>query len=273
MAESVKAAAEKPNDSILGGLSRDFFPIVILGFVLAATVTLLTTDFLEMRRGAPANELDRRSGPVVVPPPRDGDQVRPYLRRARPVAPGREPPPGVRVPSNGSPMTFTLAGGKLFAEGMITAGTFAEFERTIDGLPEDVVRKGMEVVLHSPGGVVQEALGLAERLRKEGMHTRVRADAYCASSCPIVFASGVKRIAEDNSWIGVHRVYVDPGIFGSLDEGVGQAQQVAAEVQQTLDDFGVDPLVWTHAMRTPKESLYFFTADELTDLKLATRVE
>jgi hypothetical protein len=40
-----------------------------------------------------------------------------------------------------------------------------------------------------------------------------------------------------------------------------------------LSDFGVDPLVWTRAMSTPKEKLYLFTPEEMTALKLATKVE
>jgi hypothetical protein len=33
---------------------------------------------------------------------------------------------------------------------------------------------------------------------------------------------------------------------------------------------GVDPEVWIHAMETPKEKLFYFTADSLIRLKLAT---
>ena len=49
--------------------------------------------------------------------------------------------------------------------------------------------------------------------------------------------------------------------------------QVSAGAQNLLVEFGVDPRVWTHAMSTPKESLYLFTPEELAELKLATKVE
>jgi hypothetical protein len=52
-----------------------------------------------------------------------------------------------------------------------------------------------------------------------------------------------------------------------------QAQMVGAETQDLLNGFGVDPLVWTRAMSTPKESLYLFTPEEMLELKLATEVE
>ena len=170
-------------------------------------------------------------------------------------------------------MTFTRDGERLVGEGTITLGTTDAFDRALSQLPEDVKPGSLELKLHSPGGVVHEAVALARRIREEGISTRVDADGYCASSCPILFAAGTGRTASKDGWIGVHRVYVDGGLFGNLDDGVGEAQRIAAEVQDLLDGFGVDPMVWTHAMRTPKESLYFFTPTELRDLKLATKVE
>lgn len=170
-------------------------------------------------------------------------------------------------------MTFESDGATIRARGTITAGTADAFERALAALPGDVRADRLELVLHSPGGVVPEAVRLARRIREAGLSTRVDGGGYCASSCPIVFAAGVRRSASAQAWIGVHRVYVDAGIFGNIDDGIGEAQRVAAQVQDLLNGFGVDPLVWTHAMRTPKHSLYFFTPQELEKLKLATRVE
>ena len=52
-----------------------------------------------------------------------------------------------------------------------------------------------------------------------------------------------------------------------------QGQRVSAEAQTLLSELGVDPLMWTHAMQTPRDRLYLFTPKELTDLKLATQIE
>ena len=79
--------------------------------------------------------------------------------------------------------------------------------------------------------------------------------------------------ADATSWIGVHQVFALTTAFGSLADGMEQAQVVSAEAQDLLKGFGVDPLVWTRAMATPKEKLYLFTPDELIQLKLATTVE
>ncbi|MEM6664922.1 MAG: hypothetical protein AAF638_00815, partial [Pseudomonadota bacterium] len=115
-----------------------FFVTAMLGFVLLATAGLLTVDFLEMR-GSAAASVDRRTGPVLMRPPSDGDQVRPYLPRARPVAPGRMPPDGVEGPSisETAPMTFVRKGDMIRAEGTIAAGTVAKFDLMVDILSRD----------------------------------------------------------------------------------------------------------------------------------------
>jgi hypothetical protein len=130
-----------------------------------------------------------------------------------------------------------------------------------------------EIVLHSPGGSVTDATEIARLIRDKGLDTRILADGYCASSCPLIFAGGVKRFADATSWIGVHQVFALTTAFGSLAQGMEEAQIVSAEAQDLLAGFGVDPLVWTRAMATPKEKLYLFTPEEMIELKLATKVE
>jgi hypothetical protein len=71
----------------------------------------------------------------------------------------------------------------------------------------------------------------------------------------------------------VHQVFALTTAFGSLADGMEQAQLVSAEAQGLLVEFGVDARVWMHAMSTPKEKLYLFTSEGLLELKLATKVE
>jgi hypothetical protein len=160
--------------------------------------------------------------------------------------------------------------GDAFAEGTITPGTadaFAAF------LASDRGKGVTDIVLHSPGGSVTDAAAMAHTIRDAHLDTRILPDGYCASSCPLVFAAGVKRFADATSWIGVHQVFALTTAFGSLADGMEQAQMVSAEAQNLLKEFGVDPLVWTRAMATQKEKLYLFTPEELIELKLATKVE
>jgi hypothetical protein len=234
--------------------------------------------FLDLREQMQAEGFDPfglpSTSPVKMERPARDNQIRPYLPATRPVAPDETSErlhARPREESEAAPMRFRLGThGDAFAEGTITPGTadaLAAF------LASDRAKDVSEIVLHSPGGSVTDATAMAHIIRERKLDTRILADGYCASSCPLVFAAGVKRIADATSWIGVHQVFALTTAFGSLADGMEQAQMGSAEAQDLLKNFGVDPLVWTRAMATPKEKLYLFTPQELTELKLATKVE
>ncbi len=239
------------------------------------TVAVLLLDLRTlMVNGANASAGLPALSPVRMERPERDNQIRPYLPATRPMAPDETSErlqSRPREESEAAPMRFRLGThGAAFAEGTITPGTadaFAEF------LEEERSAGVKEIVLHSPGGSVNDAEEMAHTIRDLGLDTRVLADGYCASSCPLIFAGGVKRFADKTSWIGVHQVFALTTAFGSLADGMEQAQVVSAEAQRMLAGFGVDPLVWTRAMSTPKEKLYLFTPEEMTALKLATQVE
>jgi len=212
--------------------------------------------------------------PVTMERPERDNQIRPYLPLTRPMAPDETSKRLLSRPreeTEAAPMRFRLgAHGDAFAEGTITPGTadaFAAF------LAADRGKAVTEIVLHSPGGSVTDATAMAHLIREARLDTRILPDGYCASSCPLVFAAGVRRVADATSWIGVHQVFALTTAFGSLADGMEQAQMVSADAQDLLQSFGVDPLVWTRAMGTPKEKLYLFTPEELVKLKLATSIE
>ncbi len=243
--------------------------------LLALTMAALFADF----RSLMAEDASGSAGlpalsPVKMERPARDNQIRPYLPATRPMAPDETSERLLSRPreeSEAAPMQFRLGThGDAFAEGTITPGTAAAFA---EFLSEQRAAGVTEIVIHSPGGSVNEATEMAHTIRDQGLDTRVLPDGYCASSCPLVFAAGVKRFADKTSWIGVHQVFALTTAFGSLADGMEEAQVVSAEAQDLLAGFGVDPLVWTRAMSTPKEKLYLFTPEELVQLKLATKVE
>jgi hypothetical protein len=54
-------------------------------------------------------------------------------------------------------------------------------------------------------------------------------------------------------------------------DGMEDGQRISAQCQKYLRDMGIDLAVWIHAMETPNDELYYFKADELLSLKLATQ--
>lgn len=158
------------------------------------------------------------------------------------------------------------ADGRLEATGTITPGTAARFA-------EEIEKRGSyvkTVVLNSPGGSVQDALAMGRLIREKGFATEVGEGAHCASSCPLVFAGGETRVARKGASIGVHQVFAVSAAGAAADSGMADAQRVSAECQRHLVAMGVDPRVWIHAMETPPERLFYFSPQELAELKLTT---
>jgi hypothetical protein len=243
--------------------------------LVAVSATMIFIDLREQMKIHDINPFGMPAlSPVRMDRPERDNQIRPYLPLTRPMAPDETSERLLSRPreeSEAAPMKFRLGThGSAFAEGTITPGTAEAFQAFVaSGQATGVT----EIVLHSPGGSVTDAKAMAHVIREAGFDTRILAEGYCASSCPLVFAGGLRRIADATSWVGVHQVFALTNQFGSLADGMEQAQMVSADAQNLLAEFGVDPMVWTRAMATPKEKLYLFTSDELLELKLATMLE
>ncbi len=245
---------------LLDGCPDDTVLRWLFGAILTATVTVVALDYREMYRAAPQQQMSALPDlPSAMPEP-----LAPMPRhgRERTVAPLR--PLDKQLSAT---MTFDLRhDGRLLAVGTIAPGTAKAFALEI-GKRGSYVKA---VVLHSPGGSVQDALAMGRLIREKKFFTEVEAGGYCASSCPLVFAGGIERRAGANAAIGVHQVSA-PGVEGlSVATGMDQAQRISAQCQKYLRDMGIDLEVWLHAMETPKEKLFYLKPDELLRLKLAT---
>ncbi|RLP74653.1 hypothetical protein D9R14_18435 [Xanthobacter tagetidis] len=231
--------------------------------LMALTIAVLGWDLAERMTAPPER-------PAV---PGEEHTVQPYLPSARPGMPGPEERRPGRVPAADlrKPMVIELvAGGRLEARGAITPGTAERFAAEIARLGDYV----KTVVLNSPGGSVSDALAMGRLIRERRLDTKVEASGLCVSSCPLVFVGGVNRIAEGGSAIGVHQVFTGRRSAGAppadAAEGMAGGQRVSAECQRHLVAMGVDPRVWMSAMETPPQEMFYFSAGELLELKLAT---
>jgi hypothetical protein len=149
-----------------------------------------------------------------------------------------------------------------------------------DRFAKEVAARGSyvkTVALNSPGGSVADALAIGRLLREKGFDTSVSPGALCASSCPLIFSAGTKRSATAQSAIGVHQIYsampdVQPAGLRASGMAMIDAQKTTAEITRYLADMGIDPILWVHALETPPDRLYYFSADEMTDLALVTNL-
>jgi hypothetical protein len=245
---------DRPDDHVLRWL---------FAAMVTATVAVVALDYSEMLQ---APERQALASPGLTGPESSKPSTEPLPSRR-----GGERRPGILRTSDkalGATITFELAGdGRLIATGTVVPGA-------ADAFASEVAKRGSyvkTVVLHSPGGSVQDALKIGRLIRERKFNTEVRDGRYCASSCPLMFAGGVERIAWPKAAIGVHQVSALTAAAGAtMADGMSSAQRVSAEVQRYLRDMGIDSQVWVHAMETPANELFYFRPEELRALKLAT---
>lgn len=235
--------------------------------LLAGTVAVLVIDYVEMYRDAPAptEMIDpMQTATPVLPPAIAGDEP----------AGGIDPRPFLKTDQTQlrRAMQFTLGtSGILLAEGSIEPGTAARLAAELQARGEYV----KTVSINSPGGALDEAMEMGRLVHARKLATEVADGALCASSCPLFFAGGDERLAGAQAGIGVHQFYA---VAAPEQKQVGPAQAMAdaqvttARITRHLDDMGVDPEVWLHALDTPPRSLYYFSTEELSRYRLTTGV-
>ena len=230
--------------------------------LLAGTASVLYVDYRELT----ANE-----GAALAMP------MRPILPPFDPEGPADGTAPTVTTSPAvlEQPLEIMLiTGGELHLSGSIDLGSAARFADEIEARGEYVET----VVLDSPGGSVVDALAIGSLIHEKGLATKVAAGSLCASSCPIIFASGAERIASPESAIGVHQIYAaalsgDPqNALRVAGTAMSDAQSTTGEIIGHLTKTGVDPALWLHALETPPDRLYYFSPEEMTRLKLVTEL-
>ena len=190
-------------------------------------------------------------------------------------SPAQGPMPSVTTSPDvlDKPLEIALGtGGALNLTGTIDPGSAERFAAEIAARGEYV----QTVVLDSPGGSVSDALAIGALIQDKGLTTQVNAGSLCASSCPIIFGSGKTRLASREAAIGVHQIYAaalsgDPqSALRAAGTAMADAQSTTAEIIAHLSKSGVDPALWLHALSTPPDQLYYFSAEEMQTLKLVT---
>lgn len=246
----LKAAFLSADDGLL--MRSAFFGL------LAAAGAFLFVDLREM-------SLANAALPGHDPMTTDAPVLPPALTDGVPQAPPVEPETSSEILRQ--PMRFELLpGGLLKAEGAIDLGSADRFAEEIGARGEYV----KAVSLNSPGGSVEDALAMSRLIREKGLDTKVATKALCASSCPLIFAGGVAREAEENAILGVHQVFNAGEERPSPEQAMSEAQRTTARIARHLDEMGIGDGLWIHALETPPDRLYYLTPEEMVEFKLIT---
>ena len=232
--------------------------------LLAGTASVLYVDYTELT--ADEGLAVQYAPQPILPPAQPSDGVD-----------GRPMPAITTAPDLlEAPLSIVLAqGGELRLTGTIDPGAAIRFATEIAARGEYV----QTVVLDSPGGSVMDALEIGALIHEKALATKIAAGHMCASSCPIIFASGVERRASRDAAIGVHQVYAASLGADAVDAlriagaAMSDAQKITAEITRHLSLTGVDPALWLHALETPPDRLYYLSPEEMERLKLVTKFE
>ncbi len=128
------------------------------------------------------------------------------------------------------------------------------------------------VALHSPGGLVYEALGVGRYLREKELPSAVLAGAVCVSSCPYILAGGLERTVSLRGVVGMHQHYYEQPKYLPVFFAVENIQTGQGETMEYLINMGVDPALMLYSLKTPPDQIYALVEDELTDTRIATKI-
>lgn len=252
-AQKLEALSLKFDD---GAILRIAFYLLLMG-----TICVIGLDFYE-----------RQQAEAYTPQPASTQPILPPMVRTdkNPNTPALTPENEILTDPAllAEPMKMELlADGLLYLEGTISVGSAAQLLNELDARAEYI----KSITLNSPGGIVDEAIMMGQIIRDGEFSTQVSAGHFCASSCPLVLAGGVTRTLDPKSVIGVHQIYsVEDASLRGPAQAMSDAQTTTAQIGRYLDDMGIDPKLWFHALETPPRQLYYLTADEMRDFKLST---
>ncbi len=135
----------------------------------------------------------------------------------------------------------------LLVSGVIRPGAHQQFRTALSrGTPA-------LVVLDGPGGVLGEALLIAEEVRRRRLSTLVADNRRCASACAIVFLSGSTKYMGSGAAVGLHSAsYAD-----------GRADPEATRLMAAyLSQVGVPSSTLANMARTAPSDIRWLTAQE-----------
>ncbi len=152
----------------------------------------------------------------------------------------------------GAFVVFNDVQDAILLDGEITVTAPLDLRRALILRPDAKV-----LVLSSPGGLVASALIVADDIHRLGMSTFIPEGLGCYSACAFIFLAGQSRVASGE--LGVHQM------ASEVPDPSG-VQYSTADILDALAAFDVPPEVITRMLRTPNESMYIFTKEEVSSL-------
>lgn len=155
------------------------------------------------------------------------------------------------------PLTFSVEGGAIFAEGVIDGSSLEAFQATRADHPEITT-----LVLRTIEGSADDAANLAfsRQVRALGFVTVVPSDGMVASGGTDLFLAGATRVLEPGACMGVHSW--SAGEYTATD--LPRSDPEHAPYLTYYRDIGIDEdFYWFTLEAAPAESMHWMTRQEV----------
>lgn len=154
------------------------------------------------------------------------------------------------APTIAASAPFRIDGDTAYLDGPIDFDTYEAMQTT---LSSDTPPATLE--LHSKGGRIGAARGIARLVREAGLNTHVTAT--CASACALVFAAGQVRTKTPEARIGFHGYRLNSNVV------TVSAADEATRDRADLEARGISADFLIKAYETPHDDMWFPTTPEL----------
>lgn len=141
----------------------------------------------------------------------------------------------------------------LFVSGSFDAGDGARISAAIDRFSPQVI------VLHSQGGIVGEAMEVADLIHQRGLATYIPPGAECVSACVYVFSAGRQRIVQGE--LGVHQLQAAQG---DAVVPIRDFQAVISQILAAMNRYAVPSFLIERILGS--SDMYFLTWNERNQL-------
>ncbi len=250
----------------------------------------------------------------------------PAFAKSKPAKPDTGPSMRFVVVRSAQPGCEPTCAEWISAEGAIMPGTPALLRKTLDTLRG----RRLPIVVTSPGGDVDAALALGRLIRKNRLDiavgmTRFMAcqpdekdchendgrgakllgtpyagGAYCASACPLMLAGGVRRLAGQWAYLGVHQIttiitmqriqyrtkyrivngkkkIIETKIVGRKNAGTRKSYEMSPAIEKKvrgyLKEMGVDGGVVDIMKKTPADQMQQIPLVPMLNMNMVTSMD
>lgn len=159
-------------------------------------------------------------------------------------------------------LTFMLGeddkGHYLYGEGPITKDAFDKFMKYVNYYKGQNINLD-RLMLHSPGGLVNQGLRIGEYIKKNSWATDLDKYMKCYSSCGFIYSAGVAKRFQEGAEVGYHRPYLP-----SQKDTPEFIEQVYNDYQPYWDMVDGDPKLYNKFMKDyGRDEMYILTEQDI----------